>query len=163
MDRIRISVLRCFSRLQVVANLGGGRAEGHTNRVSCLALAADGDALCTGSWDTTLKVCKLYITTSFLALTRLVARKWECKIAEIFYWNLSCFLCDFRCGLMLGKRPNSMNTKNSNCFGFPSKTFNVLSFVRLRSFMEHYEVYFMDALHLTYNVCKIWRWFLDQT
>ncbi|KAG0625560.1 hypothetical protein M758_2G065000 [Ceratodon purpureus] len=41
---------------KVVANLGGGRAEGHTNRVSCLALADDGDALCTGSWDTTLKV-----------------------------------------------------------------------------------------------------------
>ena len=47
----------------MVANLGGGRAEGHTNRVSCLALADDGDALCTGSWDTTLKVGSLYIMT----------------------------------------------------------------------------------------------------
>lgn len=54
--------------MQVVANLGGGRAEGHTNRVSCLALAADGDALCTGSCDTTLKVCVVrnYTLNSFL-------------------------------------------------------------------------------------------------
>ena len=65
MDRSKICVLRFLSRLQVVVNLGGGRAEGHTNRVSCLALAADGDALCTGSWDTTLKVCELYITNGF--------------------------------------------------------------------------------------------------
>nr|CAD21857.2 putative heterotrimeric G protein beta subunit [Physcomitrium patens] len=41
---------------KVVANLGGGRDDGHTNRVSCLGLAADGDALCTGSYDATLKV-----------------------------------------------------------------------------------------------------------
>lgn len=39
-----------------MANLGGGRDDGHTNRVSCLGLAADGDALCTGSYDATLKV-----------------------------------------------------------------------------------------------------------
>lgn len=30
---------------------------GHENRVSCLGVASDGMAMCTGSWDTTLKVC----------------------------------------------------------------------------------------------------------
>jgi len=29
---------------------------GHTNRVSCLGVSADGKALCTGSWDTLLKI-----------------------------------------------------------------------------------------------------------
>jgi len=29
---------------------------GHENRVSCLGVASDGMAMCTGSWDTTLKV-----------------------------------------------------------------------------------------------------------
>jgi guanine nucleotide-binding protein G(I)/G(S)/G(T) subunit beta-1 len=29
---------------------------GHENRVSCLGVAADGKALCTGSWDTFLKI-----------------------------------------------------------------------------------------------------------
>lgn len=30
--------------------------EGHENRVSCLGVSEDGQALCTGSWDTLLKV-----------------------------------------------------------------------------------------------------------
>ncbi len=30
--------------------------QGHENRVSCLGVSPDGDALCTGSWDTTLKI-----------------------------------------------------------------------------------------------------------
>lgn len=30
--------------------------EGHTNRVSCLGVSADGMALCTGSWDSTLRI-----------------------------------------------------------------------------------------------------------
>jgi len=30
--------------------------QGHDNRVSCLGVAPDGKALCTGSWDTTLKI-----------------------------------------------------------------------------------------------------------
>lgn len=29
---------------------------GHDNRVSCLGVSSDGMAMCTGSWDTTLKV-----------------------------------------------------------------------------------------------------------
>jgi len=29
---------------------------GHENRVSCLGVTKDGRALCTGSWDTTLKI-----------------------------------------------------------------------------------------------------------
>eukprot|EP00249_Psilotum_nudum_P006323 c19635_g2_i1 orf=36-509(+) len=35
---------------QVTLNLGHQHAA-HTNRVSCLGLASDGSALCTGSWD----------------------------------------------------------------------------------------------------------------
>ena len=30
--------------------------QGHENRVSCLGVSPQGDALCTGSWDTTLKI-----------------------------------------------------------------------------------------------------------
>ena len=30
--------------------------QGHENRVSCLGVSPNGDALCTGSWDTTLKI-----------------------------------------------------------------------------------------------------------
>ena len=29
---------------------------GHENRVSCLGVSPTGDALCTGSWDTLLKI-----------------------------------------------------------------------------------------------------------
>ena len=29
---------------------------GHENRVSCLGVSPSGDALCTGSWDTLLKI-----------------------------------------------------------------------------------------------------------
>mmetsp|Transcript_10159 Transcript_10159/g.25753 ORF Transcript_10159/g.25753 Transcript_10159/m.25753 type:complete len:346 (-) Transcript_10159:155-1192(-) len=32
------------------------KGQGHENRVSCLGVSADGSALCTGSWDTLLKV-----------------------------------------------------------------------------------------------------------
>lgn len=38
---------------------------GHENRVSCLGVASDGMAMCTGSWDTTLKVSPLI--TFFIA------------------------------------------------------------------------------------------------
>jgi guanine nucleotide-binding protein G(I)/G(S)/G(T) subunit beta-1 len=40
----------------VVTDLGGGLPSGHSNRVSCLGVSSDGNALCTGSWDSTLKV-----------------------------------------------------------------------------------------------------------
>jgi guanine nucleotide-binding protein G(I)/G(S)/G(T) subunit beta-1 len=30
--------------------------QGHENRVSCLGVSPSGDALCTGSWDTLLKI-----------------------------------------------------------------------------------------------------------
>ena len=35
-----------------------GVLTGHENRVSCLGVSVDGMALCTGSWDSTLKVRK---------------------------------------------------------------------------------------------------------
>lgn len=34
-----------------------GVLAGHENRVSCLGVSSDGMALCTGSWDSMLKVC----------------------------------------------------------------------------------------------------------
>lgn len=34
-----------------------GVLTGHENRVSCLGVSVDGMALCTGSWDSTLRVC----------------------------------------------------------------------------------------------------------
>lgn len=37
-----------------------GVLSGHENRVSCLGVSSDGMALCTGSWDSTLKVCRLF-------------------------------------------------------------------------------------------------------
>ncbi len=44
---------------------------GHDNRVASLKVSPDGTAFCTGSWDTTLRVCiyklsPIYITFSFL-------------------------------------------------------------------------------------------------
>ncbi|CAK9190480.1 unnamed protein product [Sphagnum troendelagicum] len=41
---------------KVITNLGGGMGEEHCNWVSCLGMASDGSAVCTGSWDTSLKV-----------------------------------------------------------------------------------------------------------
>lgn len=40
---------------QVVLDLGL-QQDSHKNRISCLGLSADGSALCTGSWDSNLKV-----------------------------------------------------------------------------------------------------------
>jgi guanine nucleotide-binding protein G(I)/G(S)/G(T) subunit beta-1 len=34
---------------------------GHDNRISCLGVSGDGIALCTGSWDSLLKVSKLFL------------------------------------------------------------------------------------------------------
>jgi WD40 domain-containing protein len=36
-----------------------GVLTGHENRVSCLGVSVDGMALCTGSWDSTLKVTRI--------------------------------------------------------------------------------------------------------
>ncbi|CAK9857874.1 unnamed protein product [Sphagnum jensenii] len=41
---------------KVITNLGGGMGEGHCSWESCLGMASDGSAVCTGSWDTSLKV-----------------------------------------------------------------------------------------------------------
>lgn len=38
-----------------------GTLSGHENRVSCLGVSSDGMAMCTGSWDSTLKVGFLFI------------------------------------------------------------------------------------------------------
>jgi guanine nucleotide-binding protein G(I)/G(S)/G(T) subunit beta-1 len=39
--------------------------QGHDNRVSCLGVSSDGMALCTGSWDSLLKVLLLCRTPNF--------------------------------------------------------------------------------------------------
>lgn len=39
-----------------------GVLTGHENRVSCLGVSVDGMALCTGSWDSTLKVTRHYLS-----------------------------------------------------------------------------------------------------
>jgi guanine nucleotide-binding protein G(I)/G(S)/G(T) subunit beta-1 len=39
-----------------------GVLTGHENRVSCLGVSVDGMALCTGSWDSTLKVMNIHNT-----------------------------------------------------------------------------------------------------
>lgn len=48
-----------------------GVLAGHENRVSCLGVSADGKALCTGSWDSQLKVSLLrdHILRNMLILT----------------------------------------------------------------------------------------------
>lgn len=43
-----------------------GVLAGHENRVSCLGVSQDGMALCTGSWDSMLKVSAIGITPSVL-------------------------------------------------------------------------------------------------
>ncbi|TQD68966.1 hypothetical protein C1H46_045501 [Malus baccata] len=44
-----------FILWQVVLNLGSLQ-NSHEAQISCLGLSADGSALCTGSWDTNLKI-----------------------------------------------------------------------------------------------------------
>ena len=46
-----------------------GVLTGHENRVSCLGVSADGMALCTGSWDSTLRVREAYIRCNLPLLT----------------------------------------------------------------------------------------------
>ena len=49
-----------------------GVLTGHENRVSCLGVSVDGMALCTGSWDSTLKVrkCTTFESDGYLHLLR---------------------------------------------------------------------------------------------
>ena len=42
---------------------------GHENRVSCLGVSPDGTALCTGSWDNTLKVSKTMFFIEYFFIT----------------------------------------------------------------------------------------------
>lgn len=45
-----------------------GVLTGHENRVSCLGVSADGMALCTGSWDSTLRVSPLSLARRSLLI-----------------------------------------------------------------------------------------------
>jgi hypothetical protein len=44
-----------------------GVLTGHENRVSCLGVSIDGMALCTGSWDSTLRVCSVHVALFFIS------------------------------------------------------------------------------------------------
>lgn len=44
-----------------------GVLTGHENRVSCLGVSVDGMALCTGSWDSTLKVTRITVEALWVA------------------------------------------------------------------------------------------------
>ena len=46
-----------------------GVLTGHENRVSCLGVSIDGMALCTGSWDSTLRVCPFFSPRNFTIVT----------------------------------------------------------------------------------------------
>lgn len=46
-----------------------GVLTGHENRVSCLGVSADGMALCTGSWDSTLRVRIFHLRHKIPSLT----------------------------------------------------------------------------------------------
>ena len=79
---------------QVVLNLGSLQ-NSHEGRISCLGLSADGSALCTGSWDTNLKVGTLYTHVSCL-----------CKKRKIIPWlqntrgtSLVIFLTHYQSGI----------------------------------------------------------------
>lgn len=56
-----------------------GVLSGHENRVSCLGVSSDGMALCTGSWDSMLKV-RFPLSHPILILSRL-------------YSHFECLLC----------------------------------------------------------------------
>lgn len=45
-----------------------GVLTGHENRVSCLGVSADGMALCTGSWDSTLRVRVFLMSIRFILI-----------------------------------------------------------------------------------------------
>ena len=47
-----------------------GVLTGHENRVSCLGVSSDGMALCTGSWDSTLRVSGVYSRYQSIADSR---------------------------------------------------------------------------------------------
>ena len=54
-----------------------GVLTGHENRVSCLGVSTDGMALCTGSWDSTLKVSPLRrLSTSPLYINSFALQVW---------------------------------------------------------------------------------------
>lgn len=73
-----------FILWQVVLNLGSLQ-NSHEAQISCLGLSADGSALCTGSWDTNLKVI-------FLRPASVISFR-ACNVhgKQHFYWYLLIF------------------------------------------------------------------------
>ncbi|KAL0763750.1 hypothetical protein Bca101_079901 [Brassica carinata] len=67
---------------EVVLDLGELQ-DSHKNRISCLGMSADGSALCTGSWDSNLKIteslkrCGISETTTYILAARFNASPFE--------------------------------------------------------------------------------------
>ena len=53
--RIKTILYYFFSKGDPIGELGNPNT-GHTNRISSLGVTPDGNALCTGSWDTDLRI-----------------------------------------------------------------------------------------------------------
>ena len=68
-----------------------GVLTGHENRVSCLGVSTDGMALCTGSWDSTLRVslpsALLYLPTEHhpLGLGLNLTSSWNSALVRFIY------------------------------------------------------------------------------
>lgn len=54
-----------------------GVLAGHENRVSCLGVSSDGMALCTGSWDSTLKVSPDCVGAVYMRLIEAISQVWS--------------------------------------------------------------------------------------
>ena len=79
-----------------------GVLTGHENRVSCLGVSVDGMALCTGSWDSTLKVTRglpvkvswLLTTSSGLGLNQMRRAKLAVHFCHTL-WTMRCARAQF--------------------------------------------------------------------
>ena len=73
-----------------------GVLTGHENRVSCLGVSTDGMALCTGSWDSTLRVCRFFFEIPRLMLILSLGLGIDkCRLAFVgsFFFFVASFDC----------------------------------------------------------------------
>ncbi len=70
-----------------------GVLTGHENRVSCLGVSADGMALCTGSWDSTLRVNALFQNVTLLYTDDLCFAGLGINNSEFMTYPCSSFGC----------------------------------------------------------------------
>jgi guanine nucleotide-binding protein G(I)/G(S)/G(T) subunit beta-1 len=77
-----------------------GVLTGHENRVSCLGVSIDGMALCTGSWDSTLRVFYFYFlqsTSGLILLLGLGVDKLPLFLFSFGFWLLTLFTLPSQC------------------------------------------------------------------